>query len=408
MFIPDVSVIIPVYNAETYISTCLDSVVNQTLCDIEVICAYDFSTDTTEEIIQNFCQKYPFVKLNKSERAEGLASARNRGICQATGRYLYFLDADDAIVPYALEALVKIADSYNADVVLFDSEVQDSDGLGAFDYKWHAPELEGKVLTGEEMFVHLFHKKQWGNSVWRRLWRKDFLSKNGLSFMQELRFCEDFEFSCRAMFYAERTICTNKTFHIYNSHFNSLHTTFSPEKAKSAFRAYYSFLRFLSSRRFSIEASICLDELASNFLSYFRRQCLKNSQKLFPSDFTDVFERQLFKAIMQEEDRAFIDKIEEHDLVLLQKMGAYIYGAGNCATELVKYLRDNFIEIKSIVVTKKNPDMAGIDNLPLIEVDELKEYASPVIIGVVKKTVPEIMKTLTDRGFRNIIVPIFK
>lgn len=143
---PDVSIVIPVYNAEKYIVECLESVVKQTLRNIEVICVYDASTDASREIIKRYCREYPFIKMIDNQCNEGLASARNCGMGVASARYLYFLDADDAIIPEAMEKLIEAADRYNVELVMFDSDARDLDSLGKLDYKWHSPELDGRFL----------------------------------------------------------------------------------------------------------------------------------------------------------------------------------------------------------------------------------------------------------------------
>ena len=89
-----VSVIIPVYNSEKYIGTCLDSIINQTLQEIEIICVNDGSTDRTSEILQFYREKDSRIKIIEQENA-GAGAARNYGLRNSSGEYLSFLDADD-------------------------------------------------------------------------------------------------------------------------------------------------------------------------------------------------------------------------------------------------------------------------------------------------------------------------
>ena len=89
-----VSVIIPIYNAEGFLRNCLDSVVNQTLRDIEIICVNDGSTDRSELILSEYRQEDSRIKLIRLENS-GAGAARNRGIRSARGDYIAFLDADD-------------------------------------------------------------------------------------------------------------------------------------------------------------------------------------------------------------------------------------------------------------------------------------------------------------------------
>jgi glycosyltransferase involved in cell wall biosynthesis len=93
---PKVSIIIPVYNVEEYLVECLDSVINQTLQEIEIICVNDGSTDTSREILAQYALRDPRITIIDQENS-GQSAARNRGIDSATGEYIYFLDSDDFI-----------------------------------------------------------------------------------------------------------------------------------------------------------------------------------------------------------------------------------------------------------------------------------------------------------------------
>ena len=91
-----VSVIIPVYNTLEYLPKCLDSLVNQTLDDIELIIVNDGSPDDSHKLIKEYCEKYPNIKYYKKKNG-GLSSARNYGIKKAVGEYIGFVDSDDYV-----------------------------------------------------------------------------------------------------------------------------------------------------------------------------------------------------------------------------------------------------------------------------------------------------------------------
>ena len=97
---PKVSVIVPVYNTEKYLRQCLDSVVNQTLQDIEVICIDDGSTDDSKRILDEYAHRDARILVYSKENG-GQSSARNKGMDLAQGDYLYFLDSDDYILDTA-------------------------------------------------------------------------------------------------------------------------------------------------------------------------------------------------------------------------------------------------------------------------------------------------------------------
>ena len=114
---PKVSVIIPVYNVEKYLSECLDSVINQTLKDIEIICINDGSTDASGAILDEYAKKDKRIKVF-SQKNKGLSVTRNSGLQKSTGDLVYFLDSDDYISPYTLEYLINALIKDNSDIAL--------------------------------------------------------------------------------------------------------------------------------------------------------------------------------------------------------------------------------------------------------------------------------------------------
>ena len=115
-----VSIIVPVYNVEAYLEKCLDSLVNQTLKDIEIIVVNDGSPDNSQEIIDEYQKKYKQIKAYKKENG-GLSDARNFGIKKATGDYIAFVDSDDYIDLKMLEKMYNYAKDNSLDIVVCDT-----------------------------------------------------------------------------------------------------------------------------------------------------------------------------------------------------------------------------------------------------------------------------------------------
>jgi len=114
-----VSVIVPVFNVEKYLRKCLDSLVNQTFKDYEVILVNDGSTDSSGNIISEYTSKYPFIKSFNKENG-GMSSARNLGLNYASGEYIAFVDSDDYVELFFLEKMYEKAKSTDSDVVICD------------------------------------------------------------------------------------------------------------------------------------------------------------------------------------------------------------------------------------------------------------------------------------------------
>ena len=190
-----VSVIIPVYNVEKYLEECLNSVINQTLRDIEIICVDDCSTDKSFNILKEYEKKDSRVRLFKNERNTGGPSVgRNLGIDSALGKYIYFIDADDYISNDYIENLYITAEKYNSDIISnlniyevindcikpFQPEVYNN--IEKWKKEYPNNYLEGESILsikneyeGKKEFLSLV--------VWNKLYRLDFIKNNNLYFM---------------------------------------------------------------------------------------------------------------------------------------------------------------------------------------------------------------------------------
>jgi glycosyltransferase involved in cell wall biosynthesis len=123
-----VSIIVPVYNVENYLAKCLDSLINQTHQNIEILVVNDGSKDNSEQIIQEYAQKYPEKIKPFSKENGGLSDARNFGIDRATGDYLGFVDSDDYITPTMFEEMITLAEKHQAKMVICNIQKVDQNG----------------------------------------------------------------------------------------------------------------------------------------------------------------------------------------------------------------------------------------------------------------------------------------
>lgn len=119
---PKVSVIIPVYNTEPYLYECLNSIINQTLKDIEIICVNDGSTDSSLNILEKYAE-YDSRIVIFSQENKGQSVARNVGLSAASGEYVYFMDSDDVLSLNAMETLFNHATKDKTDIIYFGADV---------------------------------------------------------------------------------------------------------------------------------------------------------------------------------------------------------------------------------------------------------------------------------------------
>jgi len=183
---PKISVIIPVYNTEKYLKKCLDSVINQTYQDFEIIIVNDGSTDNSDKIIKEYTCKNPEkIKSYKKENG-GLSSARNYGLSKATGEYISFIDSDDYI-DHNLFNKLKGEMEKNTDLIKFKLTTVDINYKEIS--KIDGPVFEGK--DGEEAFNLLVFKDELMEPACIYLYKKSLLVENNFKF-SENKYHEDF------------------------------------------------------------------------------------------------------------------------------------------------------------------------------------------------------------------------
>lgn len=200
---PKVSVIIPIYNAEKYLRDCLDSVVNQTLKEIEVICVDDGSTDSSLRIAKEYSERDSRVKVF-SQKNSSAGAARNKGLSYATGEYLSFLDADDFFELHMLEETYNKASEAMVDIVVFRSDLfyEDQNRYAEMAYTIVEKNFpEQRSFAGTEVKKDIF--KSFIGWAWDKLFLREFVLKNELRF-QEQRSSNDLYFVYLALAKAKR------------------------------------------------------------------------------------------------------------------------------------------------------------------------------------------------------------
>jgi glycosyltransferase involved in cell wall biosynthesis len=201
----EVSVIISVYNTEKYLRQCLDSVKNQTLKNIEIICVNDGSQDGSLDILNEYAEKDGRFKIfTKKNEGLGAASARNLGLEKAHGKYISILDSDDFFELNMLESAVKKAEECQTDIVVFGGYVYDNN-RGELNKELGI--LNENVIPEKEVFSYrdcpndIYQLTQ--GMAWNKLYRKSFLDKYNLRF-QRIKYTDDAYFVFAHMVLAER------------------------------------------------------------------------------------------------------------------------------------------------------------------------------------------------------------
>lgn len=192
---PKISIIIPIYNVEKYLSRCLESVINQTLLDIEIICVNDGTKDNSIDIVKMYMQQDDRIRLIEKKNG-GLASARNAGMKVATGDIIVFLDSDDYIALNACERIYEEKLNKNADILVFGS--QPFPEIPQID-NWILWNLNCRdVYYPEFKPAALFDEASGNPFAWDRAFSREFLKKNDLWFREDVLFGEDIVFIMEA------------------------------------------------------------------------------------------------------------------------------------------------------------------------------------------------------------------
>lgn len=207
---PKVSVIVPIFNKAAYLGDCLDSILNQTLQDLEIICVDDASVDETPGILAAFSEREPRIRVYRNAVNLGPGPARNIGIDHARGTYVQFTDADDLLLPMALNSLYRLAESTGCAVVRA--------GLGLFPEgfsSWHQQHCTG--LTPPERRQFDFAQEPRLSLPWLHtsyLFLRKFILDNAIRF-PDLRDGEDPIFVASALVKTERVSTTSELCYLY-------------------------------------------------------------------------------------------------------------------------------------------------------------------------------------------------
>lgn len=240
---PSVSLLVPIYNVERYLRQCLESARAQTLEDIEVICINDGSTDGSRGIVEEYLADARFRVIDKPN--SGYGASMNRGLDEARGRYVGILESDDFLDPAALEEMIRLARSHDADVVKADFYLHWSVPAPRDEaFGFVSPSMAGRVMEPLDD-LRIFYRKP---SIWSALYRADFLKANGIRFLETPGASyQDSGFNFKVWACAHRVILTERAYLHYRQD-NEASSVNSPGKAYCVCDEYDEMDRFLRGR----------------------------------------------------------------------------------------------------------------------------------------------------------------
>lgn len=209
-----ISVIIPVYNAEKTIRKCVESIQIQDIKDVEMILVDDGSTDESLKICRELEAEDSRIKVLTGEN-QGVSSARNKGMKEAGGEYIAFVDADD-LTDHQMFSSLYDQMKKNPDIIVFDY------------YEWKGNErrekhrfddLESDEISKEELIKRMIW--QLGGTCWQAVYKREMLCKNQISFVVGRTICEDYQFFLESLRYSKKALISKKCLYYYHISENS-------------------------------------------------------------------------------------------------------------------------------------------------------------------------------------------
>lgn len=240
---PAVSVVVPVYNAERFLEQCLDSIINQTYFNLEIILINDGSTDRSTEICDIYSKRDYRVRVVSQENS-GVSSARNKGIDLATGEYITFVDSDDFLELFAIDELIKMASKDGRKSDVYVGGIYDYHTAGyKFSYQPHSLPIHKSFAPMKDPKNSIYQIMTKINSPFAKLYNKKFLDTNKLRFDEKIRICEDTLFVFQASISAKSLCITNTPVYFYRNDLVNDYSatgTISSDKALDFVKAFES------------------------------------------------------------------------------------------------------------------------------------------------------------------------
>lgn len=298
---PKVSVVVPIYNCEPYITQCIQSLANQTMADFQAVCVDDGSTDGSLRKARKAAgedERFVFLALSDNK---GQSAARNVALDHALGEYIVLLDADDYLVSHALEHLVDRADKQKLDDLYFSGR-SFYEGTASFrlvheDYSAR-PDFEG-VATGKELFSFFEEHDGFFPQAPLRMVRRSLVEDNGIRFFEGI-IHEDLLFTLQTLLESQRSSFLNEELYMRRIHMGS--TMVQPKRSIANVHGH-----FICMRELQRWLDIHIESLDRRFIAAIAHRA---------AAYRAMTARDWYTDISQEDRDEYLDNLENEDLLL--------------------------------------------------------------------------------------------
>ncbi len=389
-----VSIVMPLYNAEKFLDESINSILCQEYKDIEVICINDSSTDNTLSILEKYAETDSRIKIINNQRRLGAGLSRNRGMVEAKGEYMTFLDGDDVFESDMLLEAYKAAKRYDADIVEYRFKVTTSDKIYEKSQVIHSKEYKARFENNyfEIRELEPYEVLKCHSAPWDKIYRRAFIQENKIEF-QDLSCCNDVYFVWMSLFLAKRIhFLNNDKVMVHVRKHNTLsrisnnrdpmcgyyadkklaEELIKRDKFKDVYRQFY--YRFYIHMLTTVRKTNNREE-ARKFYEFLKKEGLENIIELgneYNSKLDDYilngfqrFYNKTFESGWYKDENELRDYLSENSDVirkmfkewkeLKKKVG--VWGAGFFGRVFLKYCREQKLDID--VVMDINPQVQG-------------------------------------------------
>ena len=401
-----VSVVIPVYKVEKYLPACLDSVLSQSLQDIEVICIDDASPDRCPEMLDEYAARDARIRVLHLPENHQQGYGRNRGTEMARGKYVYFLDSDDMITQDALEELYVVAEKDELDGIFFDSQVifesKELEKRNATYITGRKGKYNNCVYSGSELFELFMEQNDWNSYVQRTFWRRNFLLNNKI-FSPEHTEHEDEFFTFKGVLLAKRARYIPKDYFIRRYRDDSVMTRPShPKDFHGYFVTYCAMVDLVEKIGYTGKGAYArimhMYECMERFYSLFSKT--EDPGKWFQTE--EQLKAYRYYSYAKCHGYEFYKSLIKQLSVPISKDNhIWIYGAGIVGKRVYQVLVSNGYIVEGFLVTRKEDNPEVLLGREVFQVDEVKPEDNRVAVVAVKGMArQEMQKTLEKLGWR--------
>lgn len=401
---PKVSVIIPVYNSEQYICNCLDSVLNQTLSNIEIICIDDCSTDCSKGLLEKYAKTDERIIILNNDKNRGQSFSRNKAIDIAVGEYIQFLDSDDYLSDEdVLESLYSVAVENRLDLLKNGWLIKENDvvrkGIS------YPESIVGSVCSGRELLYRFEFNNVRARITTSNFVKLGFLKNNKISFHNDIIY-EDILYSYELFYHAERAMCVNQYTYFYVTHAGS---TTTKRKDINHLNGLLACVNEILKKDFK-DSSIEFKYASVKYLIRMYRDVMNIRKDLNYSVKTEMLDdavRIMYEILWERKPTFFVntEAVVQNINRMAQNDKIYIYGAGNAARELLDILGEHDIAIDGVFVTNTKNSVKTLLGHKVMGIETFESNDNNVLflVAITEKYIGNTINLLRSKGIENII-----